>query len=192
MALITAILLAAGASRRFGGDKLAQALPSGDTVAVQTCRHLLAASDEVVAVLRPHSEALAAQLQSIGARVVICPTADQGMGASLAFGVQNSPDAKGWLVALADMPWIQPATIGRVADALRFGATIAAPVWQGRRGHPVGFSSALRDELLGLRGDQGAKSILQSHSERIQLLDCNDPGVLQDIDLPADLALHCR
>ena len=115
MALITAILLAAGASRRFGGDKLAQALPSGDTVAVQACRYLLAASDEVVAVLRPHSGALAAQLQSIGTRVVICPTADQGMGTSLAFGVQNSPDAKGWLVALADMH----RELGQQAEAER-------------------------------------------------------------------------
>ena len=189
MALITAILLAAGASRRFGGDKLAQVLPGGDTVAAQACRRLLAASDEVVAVLRPHSEILATQLQAVGARVVICPAAEQGMGTSLAFGVQNSPDASAWVVALADMPWIQPATVARVADALRSGATIAAPVWQGRRGHPVGFSSALRDELLELQGDQGAKSVLQTHSQQIRLLACNDPGILQDIDLPSDLTI---
>jgi molybdenum cofactor cytidylyltransferase len=115
---IVGILLAAGASRRFGADKLSHSLPEGDLVAVRACRALLAGTDAVLAVVRPGNGELAARLQAEGAEVRICAEAEQGMGASLAFGVRACPEAAGWLVALADMPWIAPATIRQVADAL--------------------------------------------------------------------------
>ncbi|MGD0958306.1 MAG: nucleotidyltransferase family protein [Methylomonas sp.] len=188
MSSIIGILLAAGTSSRFGLDKLTQRLPSsGELVALQACRHLLAGADGVLAVVRPGSEALAAQLQSIGAQVRVCTNASQGMGTSLAFGISACPDADGWLIALADMPWIAPATIVKVADALRSGATIAAPVWQSRRGHPVGFSSTMHAELAALRGDIGAKALIQTNLEQLSLVDCYDPGVLWDIDQPDDM-----
>ena len=83
MGSIVGILLAAGASRRFGADKLTHSLPDGDLVAVRACRNLLAVTDSVLAVVRPGSERLAALLQSEGAEVMICADADQGMSASL-------------------------------------------------------------------------------------------------------------
>jgi molybdenum cofactor cytidylyltransferase len=190
MAPIVGILLAAGASRRFGADKLSHPLSDGDLVAVRACRNLLAGTDEVLAVVRPGSEALAARLLAEGAAVRICADADQGMGASLACGVRARPEAAGWLVALADMPWIAPATIQSVADALRAGARIAAPCWQGRRGHPVGFSPLLGPNLAALNGDTGAKTVIQAHLEQLRLVDCDDPGVLRDIDRPEDLDIR--
>ncbi len=186
---IIGILLAAGASRRFGADKLTHILPDGDQVAVLACRNLLAGTDGVLAVVRPGNEELAARLQAEGAEVRICNNAEQGMGASLAFGIRARPEAAGWLVALADMPWIMPATIRKVADALRLGAFIAAPCWQGQRGHPVGFSHILGPDLAALDGDAGAKSVIQTHLEQLRLVDCNDPGVLWDIDKPQDLEI---
>jgi molybdenum cofactor cytidylyltransferase len=189
MSPIIGILLAAGASRRFGADKLTHILPDGDQVAVRACRNLLAGTDGVLAVVRPGSEELAARLQTEGAEVRICADAGQGMGASLAFGIHARPEAAGWLVALADMPWIMPATICRVADELRLGALIAAPCWQGQRGHPVGFSHVLGPDLTALSGDAGAKSVIQAHLEQLRLVDCDDPGVLRDIDKPQDLEI---
>ena len=97
--------------------------------------------------------------------------------------------AGGWLVALTDMPWIEPATIRLVADALRSGDTIAAPCWQGRRGHPVGFARALGAELAVLSGDAGAKAVIQVHLEQLRVIDCNDAGILFDIDQSEDLQL---
>ena len=187
MGSIVGILLAAGASRRFGADKLTQSLPDGDVVAVRACRNLLAGTDSVLAVVRPGSERLAALLQAEGADVLICADAEQGMSASLVCGIHARPEAAGWLIALGDMPWIAPTTIHKVADALRMGATIAAPCWQGRRGHPVGFSHILGPELAALSGDEGAKAVIQAYLEQLQLIDCDDPGVLRDIDRPEDL-----
>lgn len=184
---IIGILLAAGASTRFGSDKLMHALSDGEPVAVHACRNLMSGTDKVLAVVRPGSEALAERLQAEGAIVRVCIEAEQGMGRSLAFGVGAYPEAMGWLVALADMPWIAPSTCGKVADALRAGVMIAAPSWQGQRGHPVGFSRALRQSLLGLSGDMGAKAVIQAYSGQLELLACDDPGVLKDIDQPNDL-----
>ena len=183
---IVGILLAAGASRRFGSDKLVHRLPSGLPVAVQACRNLLAGTDEVLAVLRPGHDALAAMLRSEGARVAYCADAEQGMATSLAFGISSCPTADGWLVALADMPWVAPKTIRSVTDALRAGAMIAAPSLHGRRGHPVGFANALAGELIALSGDQGAKTVIQSHLDQLTIIHSSDPGILQDIDLPGD------
>ncbi len=187
MGKIVGILLAAGASQRFGADKLSHMLPDGELVAVRACRNLLAGTDKVLVVVRPGSEILAAQLQTEGAELRICSNAEMGMSASLVFGIQASPEAAGWVIALADMPWILPMTIRKVADALRLGATIALPCWQGRRGHPVGFSHALGPELLALSGDVGAKAVIQSNIELSHIINCDDPGILQDIDRPEDL-----
>ncbi|WAR44405.1 nucleotidyltransferase family protein [Methylomonas rapida] len=187
MSLVVGILLAAGASTRFGADKLLQPLTEGEAVAVRACRNLLLGTDQVLAVVRSGSDVLAERLRDEGASVHVCDDAGLGMGASLAFAVQASADALGWVVALADMPWIEPSTIVRVTDALRAGATIAAPSWQGQRGHPVGFAGALRQPLQGLTGDVGAKSVIQAHGAQLRLLPCDDPGILLDIDQPNDL-----
>ncbi len=181
------ILLAAGKSSRFGGDKLRYPITQNKSVAVQSCLNLIAGTDKVLAVIRPGAEILAELLENTGATVVICPNAEQGMGTSLAYGVSCLPEAHGWLIALADMPWIQTSTICKVAYSVRSGASISVPVWQGKRGHPVGFSRVFRDELIALSGDSGAKKLLEKYSTQIHELDCKDSGVLRDIDIPADL-----
>jgi molybdenum cofactor cytidylyltransferase len=83
-----------------------------------------------------------------------------------------------------------PATIRKLANTLRLGATIVAPSWQGQRGHPVGFSQTLGSHLAALSGDVGAKAVISAHLEQLQLLECDDPGVLRDIDKPEDLIIH--
>jgi len=183
----TGILLAAGSARRFGGAKLLARLDDGTPVGVASCRVLVDALPRTVAVVRIGDEALVHALSATGATIVHCARADEGMGASLACGVAASPDAGGWVVALADMPWIASATIRRVADAIADGASIAAPFHRGERGHPVGFSASHRDALTKLRGDEGAKGVLASHRAVLVRIDVEDPGVLRDIDVPADL-----
>jgi molybdenum cofactor cytidylyltransferase len=188
---ITAILLAAGRAERFGGAKLHALLNAGpDTgvsVGVAACRHLRSAIPRVIAIVRPDDQALAAALKVEGARIVVAHRADDGMGASLAAGVAAVPGASGFVVALADMPWIEPSTISRVVQALVNGASIVAPVYRGKRGHPVGFASTHRVKLLALRDDEGARAILASSPDALTLIDVDDPGVVRDVDTPADL-----
>ena len=185
---ITGILLAAGLSRRFGSDKRLHQLADGRPLALAAAIALQAGVDRTLAVLRPEDAPLTQMLADAGLQPVICPQADIGMGASIACGVRASQDARGWLIALADMPFIQPNTIRLIADNLRQGVPLVAPSHQGRRGHPVGFGPQFRKDLLALDTDSGARAILQAHPELLTVLAVDDPGVLQDIDTPADLS----
>lgn len=184
---IVAVLLAAGAGTRFGGGKLLHPLPDGAAIAAHAARNLIAADLDVFAVVRPGDFPLADMLEQEGCHVTQCAEAAGGMGYTLAHGVASAREAGGWIVALADMPRVQPTTIREVVHAIVSGATIAAPVYRGTRGHPVGFSKALRGELLGLTGDTGARVVLERHRAAIQLIDCDDPGVVFDIDARSDL-----
>ena len=185
---LCALLLAAGAGRRFGADKLSAALPDGTPVAVAAARSLLAAGCEVHAVVRAADAGIAPALGRVGAVLVPCANAYLGMGHSLACGVRASADADGWLIALADMPFVQPASVAAVAGALVAGAGIAAPSVGGRRGHPVGFAAGFREALLRSCGDQGARGLLRAHADRIVDIPVADPGVLRDVDRPEDLS----
>jgi molybdenum cofactor cytidylyltransferase len=109
------------------------------------------------------------------------------MGTSLAWGVAAASDWTGWVVALADMPFVQPATVKMLAAALAGGAALAAPRYQGRRGHPVCFGPSYRKALLGLSGDRGGRDLLRAAGDLLHVVDCDDPGVLVDIDTPLEL-----
>ncbi|MFL6658694.1 MAG: NTP transferase domain-containing protein [Massilia sp.] len=185
--MTTGVLLAAGAGTRFGSDKLLHQLADGTPIAVASARHLRAACDQVVAVIRPGNTELAKLLAEQGCQIVECPDAASGMGHTLAAGVAASRHADGWLVALADMPFIAAESYRSVLAVLQGGALLAAPSYQGRRGHPVAFARCWLEELLALAGDQGARSILTGHHEHIVVCELDDPGVLADIDRPQDL-----
>ena len=189
---IVGLLLAAGSASRFGSDKLQHHLPHGVAIAVQSARHLRSGVARVIAVVRPGSEQLSQTLKQEGCEVVVCESAAEGMGASLACAARAAGPADGYLVALADMPFVRPSTIAAVRDALAAGAPLTAPFCRMRRGHPVGIAGEFFEELLRLRGDEGAKSLLAAHERRLVKIPVGDPGVLRDIDTPADLAPPLR
>jgi molybdenum cofactor cytidylyltransferase len=182
------LLLAAGSATRFGSDKLQHALPHGVAIAVQAARHLQSGVSRVVAVVRPGSGQTARALAAEGCEVVVCDRAAEGMGASLACAARAAGAADGYLVALGDMPFVRPSTIGAVRDALAAGAPLAAPYWHARRGHPVGFAGDFRADLEALSGDEGARHLLDAHAARLVKVPVGDPGAIRDIDEPPDLA----
>lgn len=188
MTRVVGLLLAAGRGARFGGDKLLAPLPGrGVPVGVAALRALRAALDDVVAVVRPGDDALAARLAADGAAVVRAARAAEGMGASLAAGAAACPPGAALVVALADMPWIAPATVRAVAEGLAGGAQIVIPYYKTARGHPVGFAPALRGALAALAGDEGARRVVEAHAAAVLRLDVDDPGVLRDVDTRDDL-----
>ena len=112
-----------------------------------------------------------------------------GMGDSIAAAVRATPDAAGWLILPADLPLVRGDTLRAVAAALQ-GHAAAVPLYQGERGHPVGFSAACRDSLLDLKGNQGAAPVLRGlyAIDSVALLDTGDIGSVTDIDTVEDLA----
>ncbi len=182
------ILLAAGSASRFGSNKLLHSLLTGVPIAVTAARRLKAALPRCIAVVRPGAEPLAALLAAEGFEIVVCANADEGMGASLACAAGAAGSVEGYLVALADMPFIRASSVEAVRDALIGGAPLVAPYFRARRGHPVGIAGRYRAELLAARGDEGARQLLQAHAAELVKIPLGDPGVIRDIDTPADLA----
>ena len=188
---VIGVLLAAGSASRFGGDKLLVKLADARPLASAALSALAAAVDAVIAVVRPGDAVLQALLGESGALIAVCPDAADGIGASLACGVrevqQRFPDARGAIIALADMPWVLPSTVAHIAAALRRGAVLAAPTHRGTRGHPVAIGAGYFAELRMLSGDEGAKKLRAAHDAELELIAVDDPGVLRDVDTQADL-----
>lgn len=181
------VLLAAGNSARFGSNKLAHPLNSGETIGLRSARQLISVLDDCLAVVRKSDSELRDELSQLGFKTVIQTNPDAGMGNSLSRAIQASKEADGWLISLADMPWIKSETLRQVVNALQNGASIVAPEFKGQRGHPVGFNKQFRDALIALDGDSGARTLLSSHADLIQLITVNDPGIVNDVDTPEDL-----
>jgi len=187
MGEIVGILLAAGFSRRFGTDKRLVALPDGTPLAVASARKLNAACAHTIVVIRPEDQALAEHPGLAGCTIVTSPQAALGMGHSLAAGVAAAPDAAGWLIALADMPYIDPATYQAVIEALQTGASVAQPTYNDRPGHPVGFAAHWRESLQALQGDVGAREVIKAAGAGRVFCPVDDPGIHRDVDRPGDL-----
>ena len=171
-ALPTVIILAAGRSTRFraasgGLDKLHAHL---GTLSVR--EHTIAA---VQASGLPFHVVEAAHTAHI---------ALPGMGDSIATGVRVCAQAAGWLILPADLPLVQPATLRAVAQALTHHTVVQA-IYQGQRGHPVGFAATCGPALMALTGDQGARAVLQAHAPYALVVD--DAGCIHDVDTPEAL-----
>ncbi len=178
---IAGILLAAGRGTRFGAHKLL--CPVEGVPMVLGAARALAPLDGVIAVTREGDQKMRDGLAAAGIRSVGCPTAGNGMGASIACGIAATAGWDGWIVALGDMPFVSAETVEQLARLLRRGAQVAAPVYRGRRGNPVGFGAEYAPLLGALTGEEGARRLIRTFVP----LEVDDPGVLIDIDTPDDL-----
>ena len=185
--MISAILLAAGSGSRFGGGKLLAQLPDGTPIGVASWRNLISAVSRCIVVVRAGDTALRGMLEAQGAEVVVCDDARIGMSRSLIAGLRATGKVDGWVIALGDMPYIKPETITGVSEAIGAQALIALPTYQGMRGHPVGLSARLREELYEVQGDEGAREVLKRHAQDCIQIACDDPGILRDIDTVEDI-----
>ncbi len=167
------LILAAGRSERFRaaggqGNKLdAQLITAGGTRSVL---------DHVIAAAKGSSLQYHIVFPADTARY-----AEQGMGTSISAGVTATADASGWLILPGDLPFITAKSINLVANALRH-FDLVAPFFQNLQGHPIGFGRQFRDELLGLRGDSGARSVLLKN--QVHRLHLEDDGCVFDVDTP--------
>lgn len=190
---VTGIILAGGRGLRFDPVqqrfKLAVLLEDGRPVILAACQTLADHVDDLVLVDGPRARELDHCLPDGLVRRVLCDRADAGMGASLKAGVAASASADAWLVGLGDMPYVASSTVAALGQALRAGADIVRPWYRDQPGHPVGFSKALRDELLAIPDATGAAALIRDNRHRMQRIDVDDAGSIVDIDVPADLLL---
>lgn len=179
---IAAVILAAGLSTRFGGDKLVYP-HAGKPLAAHIADTLTAMPQRWRLAIVPPAPSLRRDLfAERGFELVTNPDPRQGMGASLALGAQRAMElgAEALLVCLADMPNVTGAHLMRLIEASESNDPVATG-FDGSRGPPVVFSSRLFPELAAISGDHGAKHLLASAT-----LIATPPGLARDFDTRGD------
>jgi len=181
-----ALLLAAGRSTRMGTHKLL-ADWRGKPLVAHAADAILAAGLPLLVVLGHGSEAVRAALAGRGLRFVMAAEFAAGMAHSLRAGIAAVPES--WdavLVALGDMPRIEPDVLRRLAAA----SGVAVPVFAGARGNPVRWPRAHFGALMGLAGDAGARRLLGGMN--VTEVAAPSDAILTDIDTPDALAALCQ
>ncbi|MFI8735183.1 NTP transferase domain-containing protein [Ectopseudomonas toyotomiensis] len=186
---VAALMLAAGYSRRFGGDKRRATLADGRSLLAASLTLPCSMLEEVWLMLRPDEAPTGMDLPT-GVRVLQNAASAQGMGHSLAAGAERllaESNADAVAIFLADMPAIHRDSLETLI-AHSSANNIVLPSYRGKRGHPVLFGRDFWPQLATLSGDVGARQVLQQNPNAVRIVELDDPGVLQDIDTPADLS----
>ena len=197
--MIAGILLASGASTRFGGDKLLATL-EGRPIVRWSAEALAGAVDELVVVVRDESSAIRAALAGLSIRWAVNHDAERGMSTAIRAGIAGLPaEAEAAILALGDQPLVDGRVVERIIARWRAsGARAVQPRYDEGRGHPVLFDRSLFPALGALEGDVGARAVLDSVGNALDLLTVAGPRPI-DVDTPdalravaAELARRAR
>jgi molybdenum cofactor cytidylyltransferase len=191
---VSAIVLAAGMSRRMGVAKQLLRI-EGKSLLEHTLANVRASAvHEIILVLGFAADEIEKQISPQGLKIARNESYQQGMGTSLRTGLAAvNPQSTAALIILADQPFVQPATLDRLIEFHGSSgpdtakAQIVIPTYRGFRGNPVLLDRTVFPELQGLSGDVGCRAIFGDHTEGIYRLPMDDVGILLDIDSPEDV-----
>ncbi|MBP3524019.1 MAG: nucleotidyltransferase family protein [Clostridia bacterium] len=185
------VLLAAGRSERFGGNKLLADYCGRPMV----CRALEAATAlraACTAVVTGCGE-IACLAEAYGCEVITNDAPQLGQSHSICLGVRAMQDMDAVLLMVCDQPRLTGASLERlVQDFMRSEKGIACLRDGTHQGNPAVFSRRYFDELLALQGDRGAKGVLRAHEDDLLVVDTVGPDELADADTPDMLAALCK
>lgn len=186
--MLSAILLAAGESKRMGEPK--QLLPFGQsTLLEQTIDNLLnSAVDEIIVVMGYKAEEMIKTIATKPVKIVVNPNYTQGMSTSIIAGLSLvDSQAQAVMLALGDQPLVDSQTINRLIEEFyRHNKGIAIPTYRGMRGHPIIFAIKYKQKLLGLKGDIGGREIIKHHPDDVLEVAVDSKSVITDIDTRED------
>lgn len=201
---VTALVLAAGHGKRFSSGSTAFPRPHKllaqlrlknlqAPVLAHTLQALAGVVEQTLVLLREDDLALrtwaARRPRAPGVQWRVLSSA--GIGDSLAQGARLAEPERGFLVVLGDMPLVRPATLHELVAHIE-PERLVLPTFQAQRGHPRGIGSSFRNVLCQCSGEKGAAELFQCADATISELSVDDPGVLHDIDYPADLLVAER
>ena len=180
---VSAILLAAGQSRRMGAFK--PLLPFGKTTVIESCLKYLTTGgvDSVVVVVGYRADDIRERLSNYSVLFAANPDRTSEMAASIAAGVRQLPaSAEAVLISPADYPAIPPAVIASILGEWSKGYRLVKPTWQGRGGHPVLVDLSFRANLLELEPATGLKGLFERHKNQVRRIKVDSPYIARDLD----------
>ena len=192
MIQVSAILLAAGQSKRMGAFK--PLLPFGKKTVIECCIDYLREGgvETIVVVVGHRADELRERLKTHDVRFAFNPDPNSEMGASIAAGIRELPaTAEATLIALVDHPAVPAAVVSTLLDAWTNGARLVIPTWRNRGGHPVLVDLSFKSELLNLSSSGGLKTLFKNHPNEVQRIEVDSPFIARDMDTWDDyLTLH--
>jgi molybdenum cofactor cytidylyltransferase len=191
---ITAIVLAAGQSRRMGEhNKLILPLDNQSMLERVVVSVLDSDIDDVVVVTGFESDKIQSAIQSYGVSMVFNQDYASGMASSLRCGLEAlNETVDGAIIILADMPFINAELINQLISQYHDECElchIVAPRYKGKRGNPVLWDKRYFNEMKNLSGDQGAKSLLKKYADDIAMVEVASDSIFIDVDTPKDNVL---
>jgi molybdenum cofactor cytidylyltransferase len=182
--VIAGLLLAAGRSSRFGGDKLLAPL-RGHPVLFWSAAAIATEVDALYVVVPPDSPERVDAVSGAAAVIVEHARRDDGMASSIRAGIAALPmEADAVVIALADQPLVSSSVVRALCERWRAARTGAvAPRYRDGRGHPVLFDRASFPALAALEGDNGARAVLDALGEQLALVPVN-AAMPVDVDTP--------
>jgi molybdenum cofactor cytidylyltransferase len=189
-----AILPAAGASRRMGRPKLLLPFKGGPLIAGVVNALLGGGVGEIVLVTAPEDEDLRGWARRTGVGSAVNPDPQRGMLSSIREGIAALGGAAELarrgatlLVSPADLPDLQAETVTELLRRMEeSGAPLAEPVFQGKRGHPLGVAPWLIPEIETLDLAVGLRQLRDRHEAELLEVPVEDPGAVRDVDTPED------
>ena len=185
---IAVLILAAGESSRM--KKLKPLLPMEGQTVIERVIDLfrMIGIADILVVLGYAADQLIPVLNKQGVSYVINEDYRRGMFSSVRTGAEHLGDGCGaFFVLPADMPFVRAETLQKLVCAFReTGKAVYRPQYQGRRGHPPLISAALIPAILAFKDPGGLRGLLAAYEERCVDVDCDDPGILIDLDTPED------
>jgi len=183
--VIGGLVLAAGAGERFGGRKQLAELEGRPLL-----EHVLSAMaaspvDRMVVVLGAHADEVREQVPLHGAEPVVCEAWEQGIGTSVAAGVEALAECEAIVIAVGDQPRLAPEAVARVLEARAGDALAVRALYGCVPGHPVVIERGLFGRLRELHGDEGARVFLGDIP--VREVACDGLGAPDDVDTPEAL-----
>jgi len=180
---VTAILLAAGQSRRMGAFK--PLLPFGRSTVIESCLNYLTEGGvgSIVVVVGHRANDIRKQLSGYSVTFAVNPDPASEMATSISVGISETPDTAGAVViAPADYPAVPPGVVTSLLHEWSNGHRLVKPTFQGHGGHPVLVDLNLRAELLALESTAGLKGLFELHKDDVRRREVDSPYVARDID----------
>jgi molybdenum cofactor cytidylyltransferase len=192
--VIAGLLLASGASRRFGSNKLLAPL-EGRPVVRWSAEALASAVDATHVVVPVRSQEVRAALEGLAVHWVENAEAESGMASSIRAGVASLPaDVEAVVITLGDQPLIDTLVIRRVVARWRETSDVTRAIttsYADGRGHPTLFGSAVFAALRALKGDRGARELIASQGDAVTVVEMDGPRPM-DVDTPEALQAVAR
>lgn len=182
--MIATLILAAGQSKRMG--QLKQVMPWGDYILLGKTIEIYqrAGVEPILVVVGFEAAKIKKKLANEKVIWIDNLSYQEGMSTSIRAGLRElSGETQAVLLALGDLPLVKPETIRNIISAYKQKKPpIVVPRFLGKKGHPVLVAQSLFPQLLNIRGDKGARNIIQGNQKQVLYLDVDDPGIYWDID----------